>query len=204
MSEIPDKIARSQELIEQRKRQLAENIKRVRTPQKNEEFKKQERQKEIEKQKKEIERIKSEKGIQSKPKKEESERRISEVASTEEPNPSSVYISDFESDSGSEIAEKHVFSAHTKNPQAIHFDSPVLTRNNRVEIASISKQSDNKTTTDPKSSAEAKTKTSAIEIENSTGKFKGFVKENSLENESEGIDSCNTDKFIHYDDLPVK
>ena len=32
MSEIPDKIARSQELIEQRKRQLAENIKRVRTP----------------------------------------------------------------------------------------------------------------------------------------------------------------------------
>ena len=115
-----------------------------------------------------------------------------------------MYISDFESDSGSEIAEKHVFSAHTKNPQAIHFDSPVLTRNNRVEIASISKQSDNKTTTDPKSSAEAKTKTSAIEIENSTGKFKGFVKENSLENESEGIDSCNTDKFIHYDDLPVK
>ena len=86
----------------------------------------------------------SEKGIQSKLKKEEGGRRTSEVASTEEPNPSSVYISDFESDSGSELAEKHVFTSHAKNPNTIHFDNSVFTRNDKPENIIMSSQSQNK------------------------------------------------------------
>jgi hypothetical protein len=100
MTDIPDKVARAKELIEQKKRELAENIKKVTITQKNEELKKKEREKEIERKKKEVEKIKQEKGIHSKSKAPEPPKPEAEA--------SSVYISDFESESGSELIERRL------------------------------------------------------------------------------------------------
>ena len=116
MSEVPDKVARAKDLIEQKKRELAENIKKVRLIQKNEEIKKKEREKEIEKKKKEIQKIKEEKGIVSKPKLTEAVV-APKVLKDEAEILNSVYISDFESESGSELIERRLADPHILEPK---------------------------------------------------------------------------------------
>ena len=95
-------------------------------------------------------------------------------------------------------------ASHAKNPNTIHFDNSVFTRNDKPENIIISNQSQNKHNIELRSSPEVKIQASTVSIENSTGKFKGIVEENKLDDEFEVMDSYNTDKLLYHDDVQIK
>ncbi|OMJ70455.1 hypothetical protein SteCoe_31551 [Stentor coeruleus] len=124
MSGTPEKIVKAREMIEQRKKELAENIRR-----KNEEAKKLEKLKLVEKQKKEIEKIKIEKGLLTKVKKEDlvkEEIKIEDPVDLVNSNLSAVYADDFESESGSELIERKMIDGKAQEPPVLNYDHTVI------------------------------------------------------------------------------
>ncbi|OMJ81727.1 hypothetical protein SteCoe_17779 [Stentor coeruleus] len=121
MSGTPEKIVKAREMIEQRKKELAENIKR-----KNEEAKKLEKLKLVEKQKKEIEKIKVERKHLTKVRKEDLVKEEIKIEDLVDPNPSSAYADDFESESGSELIERKVIDGKAQEPPVLNYDHTVI------------------------------------------------------------------------------